>query len=158
MTVLQRNLLQMQSDLHFNHGFYTSVKLQVEQSNSPIYAYEYDHKKSINFIGFNNIPENISGSGHGEELFIIFCSSLFPSDSEPNTEDATVRTYIIKFWTNFAKTGNPNIPEEEVEWPAVTREDLFYLKISPKLGVLKDFREERMDFLDNLFDTHQLTD
>nr|CAD7263059.1 unnamed protein product [Timema shepardi] len=146
-----QNYVDMQSDLHFNHGFYKSVKLQIEQSNSPIYAYEYDHKKSINFKDFSNAPENMPGAGHGEELFIIFNSSFFSSDSEPNTEDATVRTYIVKFWTNFAKTGNPNIPEEEVEWPAVTKEDLFYLKISPKLGVLKDFRKERMDFLDDLW-------
>nr|CAD7428669.1 unnamed protein product [Timema monikensis] len=99
----------------------------------------------------------LMGASHGEELFIIFSSSFFPSDSEPNTEDATVRTYTVKFWTNFAKTGNPNIPEEEVEWPAVTKEELFYLKISPKLDVLKDFRKERMDFLDDLFDTYPLT-
>nr|CAD7199395.1 unnamed protein product [Timema douglasi] len=153
-----QNYVDMQSDLHFNHGFYKSVKLQIEQSNSPIYAYEYDHKKSINFKDFKNAPENIPGAGHGEELFVIFSSSFFSSDSEPNTEDATVRTYMVKFWTNFAKTGNPNISEEEVEWPAVTKEDMFYLKISPKLGVLKDFRKERMDFLDDLFDTYHLTD
>nr|CAD7568085.1 unnamed protein product [Timema californicum] len=100
-----QNYVDMQSDLHFNHGFYKSVKLQIEQSNSPIYAYEYDHKKSINFKDFSNAPENMPGAGHGEELFIIFNSSFFSSDSEPNTEDATVRTYIVKFWTNFAKTG-----------------------------------------------------
>ncbi|CAG2055708.1 unnamed protein product [Timema podura] len=153
-----QNYVDMQSDLHFNYGFYKSVKLQVEQSNSPIYAYEYDHKKPINLKRFPSGPEHIPGSGHGEELFLVFCSSFFPNNYEPYSEDALVRNYSIKFWTNFAKTGNPNSPEEEVEWPAVTREDLFYLKISPKLGVLKDFRKERMDFLDNLFDTHQLTD
>nr|CAD7568083.1 unnamed protein product [Timema californicum] len=149
---------EMQSDLHFNYGFYKSVKLQVEQSNSPIYAYEYDHKKPINLKQFPSGPEHLPGSGHGEELFLVFCSSFYPNDYESDSEDALVRNYIAKFWTNFAKTGNPNIPEEEVEWPAVTKEDLFYLKISPKLGVLKDFRKERMDFLDELFDTHQLTD
>nr|CAD7586928.1 unnamed protein product [Timema genevievae] len=153
-----QNYVDMQSDLHFNYGFYKSVKLQVEQSNSPIYAYEYDHKKPINLKRFPSGPEYLPGSGHGEELFLVFCSSFFPNNYEPYSEDALVRNYSIKFWTNFAKTGNPNIPEEEVEWPAVTKEDLFYLKISPKLGVLKDFRKERMEFLDNLFDTHQLTD
>nr|CAD7395826.1 unnamed protein product [Timema cristinae] len=153
-----QNYVDMQSDLHFNHGFYKIVKLQVEQSNSPIYAYEYDHKKPLNLKRFLPGPEHLSGSGHGEELFIVFCSSFYPNDYESDSEDALVRNYIAKFWTNFAKTGNPNIPEEEVEWPAVTKEDLFYLKISPKLGVLKDFRKERMDFLDDLFDTHQLTD
>nr|CAD7268758.1 unnamed protein product [Timema shepardi] len=153
-----QNYVDMQSDLHFNYGFYKSVKLQVEQSNSPIYAYEYDHKKPINLKQFPSGPEHLPGSGHGEELFLVFCSSFYPNDYESDSEDALVRNYIAKFWTNFAKTGNPNISEEEVEWPAVTKEDLFYLKISPKLGVLKDFRKERMDFLDELFDTHQLTD
>nr|CAD7203290.1 unnamed protein product [Timema douglasi] len=152
------NYVDMQSDLHFNYGFYKSVKLQVEQSNSPIYAYEYDHKKPIKLKRFPSGPEYLPGSGHGEELFLVFCSSFYPNDYESDSEDALVRNYIAKFWTNFAKTGNPNIPEEEVEWPAVTKEDLFYLKISPKLGVLNDFRKERMDFLDELFDTHQLTD
>nr|CAD7568084.1 unnamed protein product [Timema californicum] len=153
-----QNYVDMQSDLHFNYGFYKSVKLQVEQSNSPIYAYEYDHKKPIKLKRFPSGPEYLPGTGHGEELFLVFCSSFFPNDYGPYSEDAIVRNYSVKFWTNFAKTGNPNIPEEEVEWPAVTKEDLFYLKISPKLGVLKDFRKERMDFLDHLFDTHQLTD
>nr|CAD7448142.1 unnamed protein product [Timema bartmani] len=153
-----QNYVDMQSDLHFNYGFYKSVKLQVEQSNSPIYAYEYDHKKPINLKRFPSGPEHLPGSGHGEELFLVFCSSFFPNNYEPYSEDALVRNYSIKFWTNFAKTGNPNNPEEEVEWPAVTKEDLFYLKISPKLGVLKDFRKERMNFLDDLFNTHQLAD
>nr|CAD7414171.1 unnamed protein product [Timema poppensis] len=95
----------MQSDLIFNHGFYKTVTLQVERSNSPIYTYEYDHKKPAQLDMYPTGPEHIPGSCHAEELFFMFRNVYLSTDYEPDSADDRVRTYIIKFWTNFAKTG-----------------------------------------------------
>nr|CAD7569982.1 unnamed protein product [Timema californicum] len=97
----------MQSDLIFNHGFYRTVTLQVERSNSPIYTYEYDHKKPAQLDMYPTGPKHIPGSCHAEELFFMFRNVYLSTDYEPDSADDRVRTYIIKFWTNFAKTGYP---------------------------------------------------
>nr|CAD7586926.1 unnamed protein product [Timema genevievae] len=104
----------MQSDLVFNYGFYKTVTLQVERSNSPIYTYEYDHKKPAQLDMYPTGPKHIPGSCHAEELFFMFRNVYLSTDYEPDSADDRVRTYIIKFWTNFAKTGNPNIDKEKI--------------------------------------------
>nr|CAD7395824.1 unnamed protein product [Timema cristinae] len=95
----------MQSDLIFNYGFYKTVTLQEERSNFPIYTYEYDHKKPAQLDMYPTGPEHIPGSCHAEELFFMFRNVYLSTDYEPDSADDRVRTYIIKFWTSFAKTG-----------------------------------------------------
>ena len=62
----------------------------------------------------SNIPGEELGVPHGSELFYVFgfIKELLGFDDE----DRQFSDQIISYWTNFAKTGNPN-GEGMVEWP-----------------------------------------
>lgn len=55
------------------------------------------------------------GAHHGEELF--FLSESFPSNWQPNTDDRKFGELIRTYWTQFAKTENPNT-RNSPRWPA----------------------------------------
>jgi para-nitrobenzyl esterase len=55
------------------------------------------------------------GAHHGEELF--FLGESFPSDWEHNSDDDKFGMIIRTYWTQFAKTGNPNTRGAPF-WPA----------------------------------------
>ena len=48
------------------------------------------------------------GAYHGEELH--FLGDSFPSDWEHNVDDKVLGKVVRAYWTQFARTGNPNTP------------------------------------------------
>ena len=79
-------------------------------AENDIYQYFFTHVPSISFgtSEFIEIPEWL-GAGHGEELTFVFG---YPFDPSPYLEfydypeeEMALSHQIIKYWTNFAKTG-----------------------------------------------------
>jgi len=55
------------------------------------------------------------GAHHGEELW--FLSDSFPSDWERSPDDKKLGEVMRAYWTQFAKTGDPNT-KGLPDWPA----------------------------------------
>ena len=89
------------------------------------YIFFYVGSVTNSNLDFNlNRPE--LGACHGDELFYIFQQE---GDSPLITEDdQSVSKFMVKAWTEFAKTGDPNFVTE-LNWPQLSSSEDRYLQI-----------------------------
>ena len=90
-------------------GWHTWVwaKLQSQHGKGKAYLYYFDQH-----------AEKAEGSPHGQEIAYVF-EHLYDIRRPATPADEHISDVMATYWTNFAKTGNPNgkgVPE----WPAFT--------------------------------------
>lgn len=87
-----RDLLR---DASFGWHTWTWARLQSGTGTSKVYMYYFDRN-------LNN-PASDLGSVHGQEVGYVFCHS-----EDRLSGDVELKRQIAEYWTNFARTGNPN--------------------------------------------------
>ena len=106
-------------------------------NNSPVYMYK-----------FTRIPDTMLkmfGSFHGLEIFYLFGNFMVRIISIPDTPaDASLSQDIMKYWSNFAKTGNPNAPGLP-DWPVYSADKGQYIElgehVAASAGIYEEYRE-----------------
>ncbi|XP_052783735.1 neuroligin-4, Y-linked-like isoform X2 [Mya arenaria] len=101
-----------------------------------------------------------SGGVHGDELPYVFgaplVGGLSPFPSTYTSQEVELSKFMMRMWTNFAKTGDPNLPEwssterdrnnqyfTEERWPKYNQTTQSYLHIGRKGTKVKDFYHGR---------------
>jgi len=118
-------------------------------SGHKLYQYHYLHRSDT-----NPWPEWM-GAIHGYEIDFVFGLPLNDSYSYTD-EEKLFSQRIITYWSNFAKSGNPNTastsapsPEEE-EWPEYDVEERRYLEMDVSGSVVKQgLRNRQCQFWKN---------
>ncbi len=86
---------------------YVWADLQQKTGDSDVYVYYFDQ------VGANPWGRGPArGAGHGSDLSYVFGTFW----GQPDALDKSVSDMMISYWTNFAKTGNPNV-EGLPYWP-----------------------------------------
>ncbi|KAM3866537.1 neuroligin-3a isoform 2-T2 [Diretmus argenteus] len=137
------------ADLHARYG-------------SPTYFYAfYHHCQSL-------MKPAWSDAAHGDEVPYVFGipmigpTDLFPCNFSKN--DVMLSAVVMTYWTNFAKTGDPNKPVpqdtkfihtkanrfEEVAWSKYNPQDQLYLHIGLKPRVRDHYRATKVAFWKHL--------
>lgn len=113
-----------------------------ETAQQPTYAYH-----------FTRIPpseKQTIGAAHAAELPFVFDSN--ESIMGNSDEDIMLANAMGVYWTNFAKTGNPNLPEKpSTEWPTFKGENWMILSANtgkPVTEVQTQIRQEKLDTLE----------
>ncbi len=91
----------------------------------PVWRYFFSHKHTIQQL-------ETLGSYHGMELFYVFNNwenTLLGTGFLFKSEDKAVQDATLKYWVNFAETGNPNGGELE-NWPQYRSSADSYLEIN----------------------------
>jgi para-nitrobenzyl esterase len=127
--------LQLQND-SFAYGAY-SIARAMTQVGQPAYLYSFTYAEMGKRAHL--------GAYHGEEL--KFLSDSFPSDWERSPDDEKLGRATRAYWTQFAKTGNPNAPGLS-DWPAydAKSDQCFELGRSIRIGVV----ESRLKIFDRI--------
>jgi para-nitrobenzyl esterase len=130
--------LQLQSDT-FAYGAY-SLAQAMNRAGQKAYLYYFTYAETGKRAQL--------GAYHGEEL--KFLSNSFPADWEHSRDDEKLGEAIRAYWTQFAKTGNPNasgLPE----WPAYKASSNQWLELGrtirlrptgPQLPVLEQIMQQ----------------
>ncbi|XP_072044550.1 cholinesterase-like [Amphiura filiformis] len=107
-----------------------------------VYAYYFNHHPSQSI--FLNAPW--SGASHGDDL-TFFGYHFLPNNKTLTEVEVNMTIRMIQYWTNFAKTGNPNIASEseeysgedkEIDWPQYTPDKKMYQELVPDMRSIPD--------------------
>lgn len=92
------------------------LEAQAQHGTQPVYRYHFDRAPPTNFFGKPN------GAYHSADILYLFGSF----DAQPQVPwtpaDHAVSNQIQAYWTNFARTGNPNGPGLAA-WPRYSAAD-----------------------------------
>jgi para-nitrobenzyl esterase len=110
--------LQLQNE-SFAYGAYSMARALARVGRSS-YLYRFSYVETGQRAAL--------GAYHGEELY--FLSNAFPQDWQPTGKDLSLGKMLRAYWTQFAKTGDPNTPAAP-RWPRYNGRTDQYLDIGP---------------------------
>ncbi|HEX6244263.1 MAG TPA: carboxylesterase/lipase family protein [Polyangiales bacterium] len=120
----------------------SSIRAAAESSGIPaVWTYNFDVPVVI-----PSMPALKLGSTHGAELTYVFGSSPGFVAGSPsfNADGKAISDRLITYWTNFAKTGNPN-GGGELEWPKFTSGANQRINFAAQTTVVSDFRKSECE-------------
>uniref|UniRef100_A0A670YMM5 Carboxylic ester hydrolase n=1 Tax=Pseudonaja textilis TaxID=8673 RepID=A0A670YMM5_PSETE len=107
-------------------------------SAAPVYFYEFQHRP----IAFRDKKPDFVKADHGDELGFVFGGPFLRS--EATEEEKRLSRTIMKYWSNFARNGNPN-GEGLVEWPQYGLHEE-YLELNLEQRKSEKLRNSYVDF------------
>ena len=133
-------------DAAFGWHTWTWARLQAETGNSKVFFYYFDQHPDYP----EDSPKHGQGSPHGQDVAYAFMTLDETNNPALTESDYQLSELMGTYWTNFAKTGNPN-GNNILEWPPFTNQNprVMYLNSNPEAGPVPD--EKSMKVLDSYF-------
>lgn len=130
--------------------------LQAHSFNKKSSTYQYIFSEDIRPF-YTNMPKRYHGAVHGTELaFMFVAKDMYPTNFTLSPDQMKFARDIIKYWTNFAKTGNPNGPGLS-EWGPFTPSLESFKQLSMTNTTNgKDYRKEQVKMWNALNDSEYL--
>ncbi|XP_040853193.1 cocaine esterase-like isoform X1 [Ochotona curzoniae] len=135
---LKIHFLEMMGDLIFLIPALQVAHLQ--RCHSPVYFYEFQHRPSF----FQDTKPPHVKADHGDEVLLIFRNFFRATQVTLTEEEELLSRRMMKYWANFARTGNPN-GEGLPHWPMLDQEEQ-YLQLSTQPAVGRVLKAHRRQF------------
>ncbi|KAJ5946126.1 hypothetical protein N7454_002965 [Penicillium verhagenii] len=145
-TALQTNQSAnaLDGDLVIREQIFEAVDRQALVSGQTCYAYYFTytsayspsaaHTAEINFV-FGNLIQN----------------AIFGATAAPSEADSAMSRMVMSYWTNFAKTGNPNGADSSLpEWPNYTANGINFLELGNNVSAIANPDLARFQFIQSL--------
>ncbi|XP_075525251.1 acetylcholinesterase-like isoform X3 [Dermacentor variabilis] len=117
------------------------------QAGIPVYQYVFARRSS------RNPWPPWMGAMHGEEVAFVFGEPL-DDTHRYSEEDKSMSRRLMRYWANFAKTGNPNLPgngsSQSTDWPRRTDSLKEHLVLDVNESVGCAHREAYCEFWEEL--------
>ncbi|XP_038168266.1 acylcarnitine hydrolase-like [Arvicola amphibius] len=98
-------------------------------SRAPVYFYEFCHVPSYEK---DTRPAYVKAD-HGDEIPFVLGSSRWGIKPDFTEEEELLSRTMMKYWTNFARHGNPN-SQGLPNWPMMDNEQYLQLDLQPTVG------------------------
>ncbi|XP_060067070.1 acetylcholinesterase-like [Ylistrum balloti] len=132
---VDNNVIGVFSDVFF---IVPAIKALIAHSddNARASTYQYIFKRKALDMSFLDYPTwwRNDFSAHGSELFFLFNIEDFPSkfNMSVGLDDISFSKSMQKYWTNFAKTGNPNSNDVPM-WSGYDAVNQSYIDLDAKI-------------------------
>ena len=129
-TGIPKSARDLNRDAAFGWHTWAWAELQSETGQGDVYLYYFDQHPDY----AEGSPQHDHGSPHGQEVIYAF-GTLGTDKPDATAADRAVSEAMVTYWTNFAKTGDPNgtgVPR----WPAYSaaEPEVMYLTGKPHTG------------------------
>jgi para-nitrobenzyl esterase len=115
------------------------VGVRAAAAGMPVHMYNFD------------IPvDDVIGAAHAAEIVFVF-GTLANFNPNWSSEALAVSQHMRAYWTNFAKTGDPNGGELS-QWPALTDQENVRMNFALSSSLVTDFRKPECEFWRSRFD------
>jgi len=142
---------QLESDYFTDYTNWKWIEAHSATGNEPVYRYLFDH---IIPTETGDPDPNAPGAAHGSERALVF-GTLDSEKISWRDVDRHVSNLMSTYWTNFAKTGDPN-GEGLPEWPVYNRnQERPLLRIKAEPVVENDTDRKRLEFLESVLNPEQ---
>jgi para-nitrobenzyl esterase len=122
------------------------LELQLDTGKSPVFRYEFDETLPLPANAKRGTEPTAPHASEIEFVFRMLSSKKLPW----RPEDRNVSELMASYWTNFAKTGDPNGPGLP-PWPEYNSGDGYQvMHLSADSGAAPDNHRGRYEFLDQL--------
>lgn len=136
-----QDMIDMLSDANYYTGTFKFIDALFKYGVNPyLYLFQYHGEFSLTDRFGVEAPVGVS---HGDELYYFWSQPNFTL----NDVDMTVKSYMVKAWTDFAKNGNP-----DQNWQHYSPESRLFFTIDsahPRMSALGHWLEDRI----NLWET-----
>jgi para-nitrobenzyl esterase len=140
-------------DMFIGYGTWKWLDVHLVTGESPVFRYSFDRDRPIapdTKVNRIAVTAKDIGARHAGEIEYVF--GALSSDAKAAWEpiDTTISGQMMSYWTNFAKTGNPNGPGLP-EWPAYRASDGYQvMHIGPESKASADALRPRYIVLDQM--------
>ncbi|XP_046993594.1 venom carboxylesterase-6-like isoform X1 [Schistocerca americana] len=132
-------LVIFSNDLRFLEPTDALVRKVTEVADLPVFYYEFDYRgEHVNVTQW--------GVKHSGELPFLFLREDTEYNFDPVSEEEQVRRRVLRYWTNFAKYGNPTPAPDPAIWEPYDNSTRSYLLMQANFALAHDKDAERMDF------------
>ena len=112
---------------------------------APAYMYQFG------YVPANAQQRSPYGAGHGSEVSFAFntLNARWGPPAEPTAQEKELAKNMNIYWTNFAKTGNPN-GQGVPNWPLYNNknQDMLDIELDGKIVSKPDARKARLDVIE----------
>jgi para-nitrobenzyl esterase len=111
------------SDDFISFSTWKWMDMQTKTGDAPVYQYRFDQNPAVKpgaMIG--PLPASEAGARHAAEIQYVFETLKFEEGIPWTAADFKVSEEMASYWTNFAKTGNPN-GDDLPKWPPYATQD-----------------------------------
>ncbi|KAF5276536.1 hypothetical protein FQR65_LT03966 [Abscondita terminalis] len=146
--LLQEQIPELQGDNMFIRPVYNTARIHSATSKSPVYLYRMSIDSKLNLYK-RVFKITDSGACHGDDVGYLFKNGLTPKILPGSIEENGMKVFT-KFWTTFAKTGNPNPAEVDllinVTWKPIEKDKTHFVDIGENVTVGINPEPTRMQF------------
>nr|BAB24908.1 unnamed protein product [Mus musculus] len=115
-----------------------------DDSGGPVYFYEFQHRPHC----FQNSRPAFVKADHTDEIRFVFGGPFLKGDvvmfEEATEEEKLLSRKMMKYWANFARSGDPN-GADLPPWP-VYDENEQYLELDVNISTGRRLKDQRVEF------------
>jgi para-nitrobenzyl esterase len=137
-----RSTIDFAGDTFIAYGTWLWLEAQVKTGGQPVYRYHFERPSPAD--KYHPVG---SGAFHSDEIEYVFGTLDSRVDAKWQPEDYKLSDLVETYWTNFAKTGNPN-GGDAPNWPQYDASDnwqIMHLDVDSHAG--PDPYRDRYEFL-----------
>ena len=127
-------------DLVIQEQTFEAIDRQARMSGQDVYPYYYNYTSPYSPVAV-----------HSAEVNLVW-GNLFPSSSSSGPSSAADEAFskkLRKYWTNFAKTGNPN-GADLPQWPKYKGQHADFLMLGNNITTVENPGQMRIEFISSL--------